>query len=71
MTPKKYNQDINGLNLVQIYQKDRNDKRGPNLGTTIMSYKDHLKLGADSYEGFPKISATPNMTELNRPNDSS
>lgn len=39
--------------LVQVYQNDRNEKRGPNLGTSILSYKDHMKLG-ESHD-LPRI----------------
>ena len=49
--------EVSGLRLVQAYQKDRNERRGPSLGTTIMSYKDHMKL-ADSFD-LPAINCTP------------
>ena len=49
--------DVSGLRLVQAYQNDRNEGRGPSLGTTILSYKDHMKL-ADSVD-LPAINSTP------------
>ena len=44
--------------LVQVYQNDRNDKRGPNLGTSILSYKDHMKLG-ESHDLPRVVSKSP------------
>jgi len=61
------NVDPTGLTLIHMYQKDRNDKRGFSLGSTILSYKEHLKLQISAGpSATTSHSPTPTIAVLNR-----